>query len=563
MTQENLHQKFDALRAQLTDQHNELMLKMDALLSALGAPPPTPTATLADLLEELQSINSRVLTLRNAVGIIPTDAGFSLLTQMASLLNRIGTPTGDATTTVLGRLAAVESATVATATALGIPTGDATTTALGLLKSIQFATSNLNNVLGLPNFDGYLIPNYLAAIMLNTSICQCDPQAPDDTDQCLTLLISSGMLLLPSDIVPGLGSINAAVWPGPLPSDIAYGTIFGVGYDKTSLVPTEGHSWDGWRVFVQSTSDNFAFQTTSIARYQTNQWITITGTDEISILVDGSASVVAYLCRHDGSGTGDGPDACSQTPFRSTSVSDYFHDVSSSPQGGVALALKIAVFPSNPPDGLQFTNSLGTNVSNAEITPDTDWNGWSVFVESESTFYYVDPDLVHGFLCNEWRSLSGIDPLVFIVHRPYTLTVTLCPPDETVEPLDCMQSSSFTVDSEPANGYKFRQMAAFTGFPSLTLLSTAELAPGLTVTYDADVIHTGDLAGWEVKYVSGRVRVVHGILSSGIAWDDLDTPGQVITLPANTNYVLFDDFIAPDTNGSGAFTVELCPYNPI
>lgn len=53
----DLASKFSELESQLATQHTEIGLKIDALLEALGVPPPTATTTLTDISVQLGSLN--------------------------------------------------------------------------------------------------------------------------------------------------------------------------------------------------------------------------------------------------------------------------------------------------------------------------------------------------------------------------------------------------------------------------------------------------------------------------------------------------------------------------
>ncbi|MBL0830558.1 hypothetical protein JK320_25410 [Klebsiella pneumoniae] len=60
----DLTSKFDGLETQLSTQHSDMMNALNALLSALGAPPPSPGATLADVVGALNQLALMVAGLR-------------------------------------------------------------------------------------------------------------------------------------------------------------------------------------------------------------------------------------------------------------------------------------------------------------------------------------------------------------------------------------------------------------------------------------------------------------------------------------------------------------------
>lgn len=64
-----LNDKFLSFEEQITNNHTELVNKIDALLTALGAPPPTATVTLADAVTALTAINNNLIGMAVANGV--------------------------------------------------------------------------------------------------------------------------------------------------------------------------------------------------------------------------------------------------------------------------------------------------------------------------------------------------------------------------------------------------------------------------------------------------------------------------------------------------------------
>lgn len=64
-TTSDLQDKFDALESQLTTQHTALMGGIDAILAALGAPPPGDVTTLDDIAAQLTTLNSNLLAIQS------------------------------------------------------------------------------------------------------------------------------------------------------------------------------------------------------------------------------------------------------------------------------------------------------------------------------------------------------------------------------------------------------------------------------------------------------------------------------------------------------------------
>jgi hypothetical protein len=63
-----LLEKFEALETQLTTQNTALQNALDSILTALGAPPPTATVTLADTLAMMVALNNNVIGMAIANG---------------------------------------------------------------------------------------------------------------------------------------------------------------------------------------------------------------------------------------------------------------------------------------------------------------------------------------------------------------------------------------------------------------------------------------------------------------------------------------------------------------
>jgi hypothetical protein len=72
-----LEEKFEAFELQLADQHDSIANKLDAILEALGAPPPTATTTLVTVVTALAAMQAAQLTQHNAlmelIGLINTN----------------------------------------------------------------------------------------------------------------------------------------------------------------------------------------------------------------------------------------------------------------------------------------------------------------------------------------------------------------------------------------------------------------------------------------------------------------------------------------------------------
>lgn len=63
----NLTDKFTAMDVHLAQRHQEVIVAINALLTALGAPPPEPGATLADVVGGLNQLHAQLATLQTAL----------------------------------------------------------------------------------------------------------------------------------------------------------------------------------------------------------------------------------------------------------------------------------------------------------------------------------------------------------------------------------------------------------------------------------------------------------------------------------------------------------------
>lgn len=314
-----------SLSQQLAIQHNDLMqkldqtnIKLDALLTALGAPPPTPTTTLADIAAILNaihldtiSLDQKLLRIRNSIAPLteaqPAETQESIHWLLYRLMDAINPtwprPDGTALLPATQQMLAVLVPELADGLqlltqirqALGSPTGDATSTALGLLASIQFASSGTHAAIGPISGGGQTVRELLAA-QADAGGCGCTT-APPPVGSCDDLYVSSNMQFVPTSLIPGLTSVAYALWPEPAPAGLQFGTIFGTGEpDNSTIRPAFGNSWTGYRLFVRSSAPSYSTDFTSPARYPTGEWRDLSGVAEIGVIVPGGESVEAYLC---------------------------------------------------------------------------------------------------------------------------------------------------------------------------------------------------------------------------------------------------------------------------
>lgn len=284
----DLTDKFTALETQLSTQHGELMTAiggLDTKLNTIAArmfwDNGEDTFTLAQLsylsLLQLQAIKDSNDSLVTRSGdIYDTLNGFydeygdmrSKLTNISNYLfdirDNIGYPL-DADGTVIGRLIAILASLGNVNTALGIPSGDAATTMLGRLTAIQSCTCRVAST----------VPT------------------PPTSQFCAMPFTNTGLSFYPTWSGFGTG-VNVAVWSEPLPDGVTFGTEFGITVDNTELILDGG--WLGAHIWVQSTGPNFGINPLSTVRFPTNQWVNLPDVDSISVSVGNGESIQVYLC---------------------------------------------------------------------------------------------------------------------------------------------------------------------------------------------------------------------------------------------------------------------------
>jgi hypothetical protein len=235
----DLTNKFAVLQQQLTNQHNALMAalstsnsRLAAILNALGAPIETPDITLEDVVNAQNNTNDLLEDIKNAIGI----------------------PTGDATTTALGRLAAIESC-----------------------------------------------------------VCKLAGEIPSDPDasDCDDPYTSVQTWLLMVDQGGGGGEMgitilyHVAAFATPLPEGLEESNLF-------NLTPPAGRvseikpvtTWDGWMVYVKSSSETYSDGITGGNRYPTGQWRDLTGSSSLVFTVYRPDDITVYLCGPESNGNG-------------------------------------------------------------------------------------------------------------------------------------------------------------------------------------------------------------------------------------------------------------------
>lgn len=293
----DLSTKFETLQGQLLGQHTALMSvlsgiadKLDAIALAVQPQPETgPTladvvaalgviatnqdaqtplldnvsnqagyiaSTVGDIHLDTMSMDQKLLTMRDAIADILTEA-LNITSATRATHDRL--------VDNLDALAALRSAT-------GTPTGDATTTVLGYLSSLAYS-------------NGRLVTGQQELID-----CGCD-NSGEIIGECNDPVRSSGMWLAPYGVF-GFENFIVATWAS-LPEGLEYGSIFGLEED---IAEVYNNDWSGWRVYVQSTEPQYA-DGMNTNRYDTNVWRDLPpGAASYSWSVNVKGSLQVILC---------------------------------------------------------------------------------------------------------------------------------------------------------------------------------------------------------------------------------------------------------------------------
>jgi hypothetical protein len=338
-----LNEKTIAIQSSL-DLMNE---KLDDIITLLGGAPPTPTATLDDLLAELvliktntadihtdtMSMDGKLLAIRNYIKNPAEEAleddYTSLMYNLMWIRRAIAAPTfaGALDYPVQTELRAfnvnndvlisttndimlniIYNTMVNVFTNLGISSGASPSYVYyGWLSQVLNWLAKISGSEGVP-FDGgnRNIIQLLAKIADRPESTIGSGLIPDQI--CFDPYVSTEMVLVPGISDPLWPSLIYAKFGATLPDGLSYGSVFGIGYDYTELINDEG-DWDGWKIYVASSAANFGMYTgvntdDSLARYPTNVWVSLGGYDQhLSVFVPGVDSVKVYLC---GDGWGGG-----------------------------------------------------------------------------------------------------------------------------------------------------------------------------------------------------------------------------------------------------------------
>lgn len=212
----------------------DLWNKLDALFAGLGfgASPPASYSLSQWLTDNLDA----------GAGISMYNLIDGLYVAMAALQNNVGTPTGDATTTVLGRMLAIQN----------------------------LLNSNLPALVACCEGEGAQFPS----------------EDPADMSYCSNRYIQAGSFID--------SNRSYAYWTaGNIPTDqvaIGNNSSYPPGTELTPIT-----DWSDFRVWVSSDAPQCALDNTGY-RYPTNQWLPLSGSGSFAFSVDSQYALNVQLC---------------------------------------------------------------------------------------------------------------------------------------------------------------------------------------------------------------------------------------------------------------------------
>lgn len=203
----------------------------------------------------LESLDSRLSSIEDGIASLGTQLGDVLGSREEGNLNTVWIFLDELST----RLQSVEGN-------IGFPTGDATTTVLGRLAAIE-----------------------------RLSRCACPPEPPDLDDAetgCATPYISIPAFTRVVGAYPGR---VFAGWDDPAPEGLLLTNWLAEPVPPAELVRSTDLS--GWRIYVQSEARLFSLNPTGPTLLPTNVWISIDAYDEhLAVSVLDPNDITAYIC---------------------------------------------------------------------------------------------------------------------------------------------------------------------------------------------------------------------------------------------------------------------------
>lgn len=310
----NLNDKFSELHELLVIQNvsvlsamSDIKASLDSIAVALGAPPATATATLADVIAAIaaqtlvledvhtdtQSIDQKALAIRDELEDVHLDT--QSIDQKALVMRDKLAETYETLLEMLGAILLMRPDVNDIQRAIGLVQGDGTTTALARLGVIQTAVNNVATSTGTVAAPADNTQLWLLRAIRQLARDNAVNDGPDilDPATCASPFESDGMWLGP--FASG-GNVNViiATWDAPLPTGVSFGTVFGIGTDYSELY---NETWDNWSMYVSSTERQFARSPLDLNRYPTNEWLSFpAGAGAYAWSVAERGNIKVYLC---------------------------------------------------------------------------------------------------------------------------------------------------------------------------------------------------------------------------------------------------------------------------
>lgn len=354
-----------------------------AIIAAINALRGAPVSSLSELFTVLGNIDasaSEIAQVVGEIGIAPV--GVTIKTLITELGNHIGTPTGDATTTLLGLLGSVQYALTQNPAAMS--------TLYSMIRAMTVSLTTPGNI-------DYTVLAELDALRKLSSAANAALIPGPPADMCATPFISNGIASGVAVTVAGItlsGKITVAVWPTSAPSGLS-----------TSIDPILGNTgitavdWSAWKVYVASNACAFGVFAVSTQRFNTNQWVVLSGGQEFLFYVDGNACLDVYICPVNAPPStplnDPDPELCSSVtggPFRVTSY--------------VPLPADQYAIPGQTAYALRFQD-IGTQSGVTEYIPlagEPDWTG-------------VGNEFGASTWCLSWNLAGDNTPAAALSHR--------------------------------------------------------------------------------------------------------------------------------------------------
>lgn len=203
-------------------------------------------------------------------------------------------------------------------------------------------------------------------------------------------------------------------------------------------------------------------------------------------------------------------------------------------------SVNVATWSDPPPVGTHFETFFALTDDTSEIAPNTDWEGYQIFVSSAAQVFALSPLDITRYPTNTWLALHGSDSISVATDERNGLKVYLC--SGAPLPEDCFEIVSVPVTA-PWGG-------TFEGI-DWTGSGFANTNTGPTGTFSANIFSTSDLTEWRVTTDDTDVHM-------NMSGNDDPTDFQILevgveaTIVGPTPYL---HFYRP----AGTFTITICP----